>query len=99
VTLWTVLLLASLSCLVAKVVGYFIPERIVKSGPVRRSAELVPAALLSGLISTGVAVDHKHLVFGPPIAGLLTAVVLFSFKVPFLPTVLLAAGVTAILRM
>lgn len=98
-TLWTILLLASLGCVVAKVVGYFIPEKIVKSGPVRRSAELVPAALLSGLISTGIAVDHQHLVFGPPIAGLLTAVVLFSFKVPFLPTVVLAALVTAIFRM
>jgi uncharacterized membrane protein len=96
---WTVVVLASLACLATKAVGYVIPEKVVESGPVRRSADLVPAALLAGLISTGIATERDSLVIGPPAAGLLTAAVLFWFKVPFLPTVAAAALVTAVLRM
>ena len=96
--LWTILMIASLTCLAGKIIGYFIPEKFVRSGPVRRSAELVPAALLSGLISTGVTVDHGDLVLGPPVAGLVTAIALLSVRVPFLPTVVAAAAVTAFLR-
>ncbi|ANW62239.1 hypothetical protein MMUR_05260 [Mycolicibacterium murale] len=96
---WTVVVLASLACVAAKAIGYVMPEKVVESGPVRRSADLVPAALLAGLISTGIATDQGHLDIGPPAAGLLTAAVLFYFKVPFLPTVIAAALVTAVLRM
>jgi uncharacterized membrane protein len=99
VNLWTVVVLASVACMATKAIGYVIPEKVIKSGPVRRSADLVPAALLSGLISTGIATDHKQLIIGPPVAGLLTAIVLYSFKVPFLPTVVAAALVTAVVRM
>jgi branched-subunit amino acid transport protein len=99
VNVWTVVLLASLACLAAKVIGYVIPEKVVESGPVRRSADLVPAALLAGLISTSIATDQGQLDIGPPAAGLLTAAVLFYFKMPFLPTVIAAALVTAVLRM
>lgn len=96
---WTVVVLASLACVAAKAIGYVMPEKVVESGPVRRSADLVPAALLAGLISTGIATDQGHLHIGPPAAGLLTAAVLLYFKVPFLPTVTAAALVTAVLRM
>lgn len=96
---WTVVVLASLACVAAKAIGYVMPEKVLESGPVRRSADLVPAALLAGLISTGIATDQGRLDIGPPAAGLLTAAVLFYFKVPFLPTVIAAALVTAVLRM
>jgi hypothetical protein len=98
-SMWTVVVLASLACAATKALGYVIPEKVVESGPVRRSADLVPAALLAGLISTGIATDQGHLAIGPPAAGLATAAALFYFKVPFLPTVIAAALVTAVLRL
>ena len=98
-SLWTVVVLASLACMATKAIGYVIPEKVVESRPVRRSADLVPAALLAGLISTGIATDQGHLAIGPPAAGLATAAVLFWCKVPFLPTVVAAALVPAAVRM
>ena len=98
-TLWSILALASLACLLLKIVGYLIPEDLVKSGPVRRTADLLPAALLAGLIGTGIAVENQHLAIGPPFAGVATAAVLFWLRVPFLPAVVAAAAVTAVLRL
>ncbi|WP_193043687.1 AzlD domain-containing protein [Mycolicibacterium baixiangningiae] len=98
-SLWWILVLASLACLLFKIIGYFIPGNFVKSGPVRRTADLLPAALLAGLIATGVAVEDRQLVIGAPLAGVATAAVLFWLRVPFLPAVVAAAVVTAALRL
>lgn len=98
-SLWSIIVFASLACLFLKVIGYVIPDKLVSSGPVRRTAELLPAALLAGLIATGIAVEGRHLAIGPPLAGFGAAVVLFSLRVPFLPTVVAAAAVTALLRL
>lgn len=98
-TMWSILVLASLACLFFKIIGYVVPENLVSSGPVRRTAELLPAALLAGLIATGILVEGRHLAIGPPLAGFAAAAVLFWLRAPFLVSVVAAAAVTALLRL
>ena len=61
--------------------------------------DLLPAALLAALVVTSVLVDGRSFVVDARLAGVVAAGVVLSRGGGFIPTVLTAAGVTALLRL
>ncbi|MBI5160632.1 MAG: AzlD domain-containing protein [Micrococcales bacterium] len=98
-TLWTIVLAASVACLGLKLLGYAIPPRLFEPPPIRRSTELLPAALLAGLIVTQTFSSGQQLEADARLAGLGVAAVLYAVRAPFLVAVVSAAAVTALLRL
>lgn len=97
-TLWNVILLASIACVALKLVGYAVPSHWLEKPVPSRIAELLTVALLAALIivqtfgdGVGVTVDARV-----PAVGV--AAVLYAVRVPFLIVVIAAAGVAALLR-
>lgn len=97
-TLWNVILIASIACVALKLAGYAVPSHWLEKPVVSRIAELLTVALLAALIvvqtfgdGVGVTVDARV-----PAVGV--AAVLYAFRVPFLIVVITAAAVAALLR-
>jgi branched-subunit amino acid transport protein len=66
---------------------------------VKRSAELLPVALLTALIATQTFTSGRHLQLDARVGGLLAAVIAVRLKAPFLVVVSLACLVTALIRL
>ena len=49
-TVWQIILLASIAVLAIKLAGYLVPERVLQTPTASRTANLVTVALLSALI-------------------------------------------------
>jgi branched-subunit amino acid transport protein len=86
-------------CYVLKLAGLTVPERVLGNPRVRRFAELVPVALLAARSAVQVATAGQSIVFDPArLAGLGAAVVALLLRAPFLAVIVVAAGLTALLR-
>ncbi|TFC32857.1 AzlD domain-containing protein [Cryobacterium sp. MDB1-18-2] len=97
-TLWQIVIAASIACVVLKLAGYLVPASVLKKPTLATISELVTVALLAALIAvqtlgagTGVALDAR-------VPAVLVAVVLFALRVPFIVVVIVAALVAAGLR-
>lgn len=98
-TVWTIILLASIIVAALKLVGYLVPPSLVEKPRPARIASLLTVALLSALIvvqtlgsGQGVAVDAR-------VPAVLVAAGLYALKVPFILVVIAAAGVAALIRL
>lgn len=89
------LLLLGMATLAFKLVGPLAAGRIRLPRPVARAAELLPTALVAGLVVTqtfeGGTLDAK-------ILGVLAAAVAVGLRAPFAVVVLVGAGTAAVLR-
>ena len=97
-TVWQIIILASIAVLAIKLVGYVIPPDVVARPTPARVANLLTVALLSALIvvqtlgsGQGVAIDAR-------VPALIVAAGLFALRVPFILVVAAAAGTAAIIR-
>jgi uncharacterized membrane protein len=97
--MWPAILVGSVGCFVLKFVGLSLPRRLLDEVRVKRSAELLPVALLTALIATQTVTIGRHLQFDARIAGLLAAVIAVRLRAPFLVVVTLACLVTALVRL
>ncbi|MDQ1465312.1 MAG: hypothetical protein QOC73_2253 [Actinomycetota bacterium] len=97
--MWQAILVGSVGCFVLKFVGLSLPRRVLDEPRVKRSAELLPVALLTALIATQTFTTGRHLQFDARIAGLIAAVIAVRLKAPFLVVVALACLVTALVRL
>jgi len=98
VTIWQIIVLASILVLGIKLLGYLVPPRVLEAPTAARTAELATVALLSALIvvqtigaGQGVAVDARLPALG-------VAAVLFALRVPFVIVIIGAAATAAALR-
>ena len=89
------LLLLGMATLAFKLVGPLAAGRIRLPRPVARAAELLPTALVAGLVVTqtfdGGTLDAK-------ILGVLAAALAVALRAPFAVVVLVGAGTAAALR-
>jgi hypothetical protein len=99
VSIWSIILLASISVMALKLVGYLVPPSLIEKPRPARIASLLTVALLSALIvvqtlgsGQGVSVDAR-------VPAVLVAAGLYALKVPFIVVVIAAAGVAAIIRL
>ena len=98
-TLWMIVIVASLACLALKLIGYMVPPDFLDAPAPSRIANLLTVALLSALVGvqtfgagTGLELDARF-------PALIVAVVLFALRVPFVVVIILAAATAALIRM
>ena len=97
-TLWQIVLLASIACVAIKMAGYAVPPHWLEKPAAARTADLLTVALLAALIAVQTLGDGQHLVLDARVPALAVAALLYSLRVPFLVVVIVAAGVAAVLR-
>lgn len=97
-TMWQIVLLAAIACVLLKLAGYLIPPVVLERPAAARTADLVTVAMLAALVvvqtvgaGQGIAVDAR-------VPAVLVAIVLFALRVPFIVVVTVAAGVAAGIR-
>jgi branched-subunit amino acid transport protein AzlD len=98
VSTWATVLLASAGCFALKALGWAVPSTVLERDRVRRTAVLLPVALLGALVVVQAFASGRHLELDARAAGLAVAAVAILLRAPFLLVVALAAGTAALLR-
>lgn len=97
-TVWQVILLASIAVLALKLVGYVVPPSIVQKPTPARIANLLTVALLSALIVVQTIGSPQGISIDARVPALIVAAGLFALRVPFILVVLAAALTAAVIR-
>jgi hypothetical protein len=97
-TLWQLIILASIACFALKFAGYLIPPALFARPRPARVANLLTIALLAALIAVQTFGQGEKLVLDARVPAVLAAAGLYALKVPFIVVVIVAAGVAAGIR-
>jgi hypothetical protein len=97
-TLWQIVLVASIACVAIKLAGYAVPPHWLEKPATARTADLLTVALLAALIAVQTLGSGQQLVLDARVPALVVAAGLYWLRVPFLVVVIAAAAVAAILR-
>lgn len=95
----TAILLASAAVYSWKFFGYLVPESFLTKPRVARVSGLLTVALLSALMATQAITKDSQIVFDSRIIALAVAALLLRFRAPFLVVVVVAAAVSATLKL
>ncbi|MCW4458080.1 AzlD domain-containing protein [Microbacterium sp. MPKO10] len=98
-TLWHIVLAASIICAALKLAGYSIPPRVLEKPSVSRVADLMTVAMLAALITVQTLGEGQAIVIDARLPALGVAAVLLALRTPFLVVVVAAAVVAALLRL
>jgi hypothetical protein len=98
-TIWQIVLLASIAVLAIKLVGYAVPPRIVERPTPARVSNLLTVALLAALVAVQTLATGPSVVFDARIPAIIVAGALFALRVPFILVIIAAAVVAAGIRM
>jgi hypothetical protein len=98
-TLWQIVIIASLLCLALKLSGYLVPKSALEKPATSRIANLLTIALLAALVSVQTFGHSDGLQVDARLPALVVAAVLFSLRVPFVIVVIAAAAVAALIRL
>jgi hypothetical protein len=98
-TLWLIVIVASLACLALKLAGYLIPPSLIEKPTPSRIANLLTVALLAALVAVQTFGSGVGLSFDARVPALLVAIALFALRVPFVVVVIAAAATAALIRM
>jgi uncharacterized membrane protein len=96
---WVAVLAGSLACYLLKLAGLSVPRRVLDNPRVRRTAALLPIAMLTGLIVIQTFTTGHRIVLDARAAGLGVAVIAIALRAPFLVVVTLACVTTALVRL
>lgn len=97
-TLWHLIILASIAVLAIKLLGYAVPPRVFDSPRPRRTLELLTVSLLAGLVAVQTLGVGEGIVLDARIPAVLVAAGLFAARAPFIVAVAAAAVTAALLR-
>ena len=97
-TLWLIVIIASLACLSLKIAGYLVPASLLEKPAPARIANLLTVALLAALIAVQTLGSGNRIVFDARLPALAVAAVLLALRVPFIVVVIAAAAVAALIR-
>ncbi|QZY28062.1 AzlD domain-containing protein [Nocardioides coralli] len=98
-TLWLTVLGAGLACYLLKLAGLSFPAGLLEHPVAERVADLLPVALLAGLVAVQVFSSGPSLTVDARLAALAVAFALLLVRAPFLVVVFGAALVAALLRL
>ncbi|HEU4808621.1 MAG TPA: AzlD domain-containing protein [Homoserinimonas sp.] len=98
-TLWSIIIIASLGCLALKVSGYLVPASFMEKPRPSRVANLLTVALLAALVATQTFGSGAEIVLDARVPALLVAAALFALRVPFVLVIIAAAATAALLRL
>ena len=97
-TVWQVVILASISVLALKLLGYLVPPSLIEKPVPARIAGLLTVALLSALIVTQTIGSGQGVTLDARVPALVVAAGLFAFRVPFILVIVAAAATAALIR-
>lgn len=97
-TLWGGIAVMVAGCFALKYAGLSVPERVLQHELTIRATDLLPAGLLGALIAVQVFATDGEIEVDTRLLALGVAAVLLTLRVPFLPMVLAAALVAALVR-
>ena len=98
-TLWLVVIIASLACLALKLAGYLVPSSVLDKPTPSRIANLLTVALLAALVAVQTFGHASGLQFDARVPALGVAIALFALRVPFVIVVVAAAATAALIRL
>ena len=97
--LWIWLLLACILAYAWKLVGYFVPAKLLKDPRMSRIAGTMTIGLLASLTIVNTVASGQTLSADARLGALAAAAVALAFRAPFLLVVLAGAGAAALLRL
>ncbi|MGN6273165.1 MAG: AzlD domain-containing protein [Protaetiibacter sp.] len=98
-TVWHIILIASIAVLALKLVGYAVPPSVLERPTPARVANLLTVALLAALTATQTLERAGDAVLDARVPAIVLAAVLFALRVPFILVVLAAAACAALVRL
>ncbi len=98
-TVWLAIGVAIVACYAAKLAGLSVPVRLLDRPRIRRTAALLPIALLAALTALQTVSTGSHLVVDPRLAGVAAGAVALILRAPFLVVVGVAAATAALVRL
>ena len=97
-TLWLIVIIASLACLSLKLAGYLVPREVLDKPAPARIANLLTVALLSALIAVQTLGQGTDLVLDARVPAVVVAAGLLAVRTSFVVVVVAAAATAALLR-
>jgi len=97
-TIWQIVIGASIAVLAIKFVGYLVPPSVLHRPAPARIADLLTVALLAALIAVQSLGNGQAVVLDARVPAVILAGVLFWLKVPFIVVVIAAAATAAAIR-
>lgn len=98
-TVWQIILLASIAVFALKLAGYLVPASLIERPTPSRVANLLTVALLSALIVVQTLGQGQAIVLDARLPAIIVAAGLFALRVPFILVVIAAAAVAALVRL
>ena len=98
-TVWQIILVASIAVLALKLLGYLVPPSIIEKPTPARVANLLTVALLSALVAVQTLAVGQSIELDARVPALLVAAVLFALRVPFIVVIIAAAATAALIRL
>jgi hypothetical protein len=98
-TVWHLILIASIAVLALKLIGYAVPPSVLERPTPARVANLLTVALLAGRTETEPLGRAGAIVLDARVPAIVLAAVLFALRVPFILVVIAAAACAALVRM
>jgi uncharacterized membrane protein len=98
-TLWTWILIASLTAYATKLAGYLVPARWLANDHMTHVAGTLTIGLLASLTATNAFSAGQSLALDARTGALVAAALALWMRVPFLGVVVIGAGTAAVLRM
>ena len=98
-TVWQIILVASIAVLALKLLGYLVPPSIIEKPTPARVANLLTVALLSALVAVQTLAVGQSIQLDARVPALLVAAVLFALRVPFIVVIIAAAATAAMIRL
>jgi hypothetical protein len=97
-TVWQIIILASIACVALKLAGYLVPASVLSSPVAARTADLLTVAMLAALVAVQTLGSGQAIVVDARLPAVIVAVALFALRVPFVVVVIAAAVVAAGIR-
>jgi branched-subunit amino acid transport protein len=96
---WLAIGVGTLACYLFKLAGLSLPKRLLDRPRVRRTAALLPVALLAALTAIQTLSTGSRLAVDARLAGVAAGAVALLLRAPFLVVVAVAAGTAALIRL
>ena len=97
-TIWQIVLLASIVVLALKLVGYLVPPAFFHRPGPARVASLLTVALLAALVAVNTLTSASAVVVDARVPAIIVAGILLACRVPFIIVLVAAALTAALLR-
>jgi len=96
--MWSAVIGASVLAFAFKYIGQSIPQSLLTNPRVARIADLVPTALLAGLVAVQTIAEKTTLVIDQRLAGLAVAATALMLRANFLVMLIAATATSALLH-